>query len=159
MTEHTLERLLGAALLARQATICTAESCTGGLVASRITDVPGSSAYMLGGIVAYANMIKHTLLHITEQMLADYGAVSPETAAAMATSARAVFGADFAISVTGIAGPGGGTPSKPVGLTYIGLSGANGLLEVRRFVWAGDRDANKKSSAEAALQLALDFVN
>ena len=112
-----------------------------------------------GGIVAYANQIKQRLLHVQEQTLIDYGAVSEQTAAEMAQGARRIFEADFAVSVTGIAGPGGGTVAKPVGLTYIGLAGKNGLLKVERHVWQGDRAANKKASAEAAMRLALNTIN
>ncbi|MDX1993306.1 MAG: CinA family protein [bacterium] len=153
-----LEAQVGERLKLRHATICTAESCTGGLVASLLTDIPGSSAYVLGGVVAYSNAVKHALLSVPDDILMEQGAVSAETAAVMASSARALFGADYALSVTGIAGPGGETPTKPVGLTYIGIAGPSRLLEIRRFVWKGDREANKRSSAEAALRLALEYV-
>jgi len=159
MSNERAEILLGEILIRRTLTICTAESCTGGLIASRITDIAGSSAYMLGGIVSYSNAIKQGLLNVDEQVLIEHGAVSSQTAAAMAANARAIFGATYALSVTGIAGPGGATLTKPVGLTYIGLAGPQGLLEVRRFEWTGDRIANKQSSAEAALRLALEFVD
>lgn len=158
MPEERIEILLGEALNRRRATLCTAESCTGGLVASLMTDVPGSSAYMIGGIVAYANSVKLAVLNVNEQTLMEFGAVSAQTAAEMATHARALFGADYALSVTGIAGPGGGTPGKPVGLTFIGLAGPDGLLEIREHHWTGDRAANKYASADAALRLALAFL-
>src|SRR5690606_7230882 len=115
MTDQSLEAQLGARLLARKLTICTAESCTGGLILSRMTDISGSSAYVLGGVVAYSNAIKQAVLHVREQTLLTYGAVSEQTAREMAQGAAALFGADLAISVTGIAGPGGGTAEKPVG--------------------------------------------
>ena len=153
-----LEVQLGEILTRRGLTICTAESCTGGLIAHRLTDIAGSSAYVLGGIVAYSNAIKQRLLHVSEQTLIDYGAVSEQTAAEMARGALAVFGADYALSVTGIAGPGGGTDEKPVGLTYIGLAGPDDLVVVERHVWSGDRGANKVASAEAALRLALSHI-
>ncbi|PJF20832.1 MAG: competence protein ComA [Phototrophicales bacterium] len=139
----------------RQLTLCTAESCTGGLIASCITDVAGSSAYMLGGVVAYANEIKQQLLHVRIETLRAYGAVSEQTAIEMAQGALSLFHADYALSVTGIAGPGGGTPEKPVGLTYIGLAGRDGTLQVERYVWQGDRQANKQQSVQAALNLLL----
>jgi PncC family amidohydrolase len=153
-----LEEQLGAALRAGGFTLSTAESCTGGLIAHRLTDIPGSSEYILGGIVAYANEIKQRLLHVQEETLIDYGAVSEQTAGEMAVGSQQAFEADFAVSVTGIAGPGGGTVAKPVGLTYIGLAGKSGLLKVERHVWQGDRDANKKASAEAAMRLALEHI-
>lgn len=156
--DHQLEVRLGAALTAAGRTICTAESCTGGLVAHRITNVSGSSAYMLGGVVAYANAVKQHLLNVPEATLVAYGAVSEQTAADMASGARALLGADYAVSITGIAGPGGGTPDKPVGLTFIGLAGPDGLLVVRRYVWDSDRETNKGHSAEAALALVLEFA-
>lgn len=156
--DTTLEIQLGNALKARGLTICTAESCTGGLIASRLTDIAGSSAYMLGGVVSYSNDAKMNLLKVKEQTLIDFGAVSEQTAGEMAQGARALLGADYALSVTGIAGPGGGTDTKPVGLTYIGLAGPE-LLVVQRFVWQKDRIGNKHLSANAALQLALSQVN
>lgn len=156
--DNQLEVRLGAALTAAGRTICTAESCTGGLVAHRITNVAGSSAYMLGGVVAYANAVKQHILNVPEATLIAHGAVSEQTAAEMATGARALLGADYAVSITGIAGPGGGTPDKPVGLTFIALAGPDGLLVTRRFVWDGDREANKDHSAEAALALALEYA-
>jgi PncC family amidohydrolase len=155
MSQLKPEYRLGEILKERNLTICTAESCTGGLIAHRITDIAGSSSYMLGGIVAYSNEIKQRLLNVKEQTLIDFGAVSQQTAAEMASGAQLVFGADYALSVTGIAGPGGATEEKPLGLTYIGLAGPDGLLIVERYVWSGDREDNKLSSAEAALHLFL----
>lgn len=158
MDNPPLEAALGEILRSSGLTICTAESCTGGLIAHRLTDIPGSSVYLLGGIVAYSNPIKQHLLHVDEQTLINHGAVSRETAAEMAVGARRVFGADYAVSVTGIAGPGGGTEAKPVGLTYIGLASVDGVIEVERHVWQGDREANKIASAEAAMELALKHI-
>ena len=111
---------LGEMLTRRNLTLVTAESCTGGLIGHALTDVAGSSVYFLGGIIAYSNEAKMNLLHVPEQTLIDYGAVSEQVVLAMASGAREVFRADLAVSVTGIAGPGGGTDEKPVGLTYIG---------------------------------------
>jgi PncC family amidohydrolase len=153
------ESQLGELLKARKWTITTAESCTGGLIMHRLTNVSGSSAYILGGIVTYSNEMKMKFLNVQSDTLIQYGAVSEQTAREMAHGARALFGASIAVSVTGIAGPGGGTTEKPVGLTYIGLS-AEGLDQevVRRFVWSGSREENKASSAGAALELALSFL-
>ncbi len=135
-------------------TVVTAESCTGGLVADALTDVPGSSGYVLGGIVAYADAVKTGQLGVPAELIATHGAVSAQVARAMALGARDRLMATFAVSVTGIAGPGGGTPAKPVGLTYLGLAGPDGV-DVRRFVWTGDRAANKHASAGAALELLI----
>lgn len=150
-----LEEQVGEALKTRGLTVATAESCTGGLIASRLTDISGSSAYLLGGVVAYSNAMKMKLLSVAEQTLIDYGAVSEPTAHEMAVGARALIGTDYALSVTGIAGPGGGTDEKPVGLTYIGLAGPGGLVIVEGHVWEHDRLGNKQASADAALRLLL----
>lgn len=158
-TDKRLEVRVGGALAARGLTVCTAESCTGGLIASRLTDVPGSSRYLQGGIVAYSNALKQQLLNVDERTLIDHGAVSEQTAGAMAQGARTLLKTDFALSVTGIAGPGGGTADKPVGLTYIGLAGADDLLIVRRHVWQGDRVSNKLASVDAALMLLLQHLS
>jgi PncC family amidohydrolase len=158
MRDERLEARVGEGLRAKGWTIATAESCTGGLVAHRLTNIGGSSDYLLGGIVAYSNAVKQSLLRVKQGTLIAYGAVSEQVAAEMATGARAALAVDMAVSVTGIAGPGGGTPEKPVGLTYIGLAGPNGLLVVQRYVWDGDREANKAASAEAALNLVLQHL-
>lgn len=152
----SLEVRVGALLRARGWRIATAESCTGGLIAHRLTNVPGSSDYVQGGVVAYANAVKQSLLHVRQGTLIAYGAVSEPVAAEMAVGARDLFGVEVTLSVTGIAGPGGGTPEKPVGLTFIGLAGPEGRLEVRRHIWDGDREAIKNASAEAALALLLE---
>lgn len=141
----------------KRLTLATAESCTGGLVASRITDVSGSSAYFLGGIVAYSYEAKASLLGVSWDTLNTKGAVSRETVIEMAQGARRVFNADIAVSVSGIAGPGGGTPDKPVGTVWVGLATPSGE-EARHFVWDGDRILNKQLSSEAALQFILDYL-
>jgi PncC family amidohydrolase len=151
------EEEVGALLVTRGLTLVTAESCTGGLVAHRITDVPGSSAYFLGGFVTYANEAKEGVLGVRHETLLAHGAVSEETALEMARGARQRLGADLGISTTGIAGPAGGTRDKPVGLVYVALS-APGMELCRRFVWQGDRSANKKQSAEAAMELLLSYL-
>ena len=150
-----LSQQAGAALIERGGTVSAAESCTGGLILSTLTDCAGSSAYVEGGAVTYSNEVKMQLLGVREETLIGYGAVSEAVAAEMAGGARSLFGTDYALSVTGIAGPGGGTDEKPVGLTFIGLAGPNGLLKVERHVWAGDRIGNKVASVEAALRLLL----
>lgn len=150
---ESIEATVGQLLREAEQTVCTAESCTGGLIASRLTDLAGSSAYVLGGIVAYSNTAKQHLLNVKQGTLIAFGAVSEATASEMALGARAAFQADYALSVTGIAGPGGGTPDKPVGLTYIGLATPDNEVIVARYVWDGDRLANKRASADAALMM------
>jgi nicotinamide-nucleotide amidase len=143
--------------LARGITVATAESCTGGLVGHAITGVPGSSAYFRGAIVAYADAVKIGLLRVPPGVLAAHGAVSAQVAIAMAAGGREAIGTDLAASITGIAGPDGGSPAKPVGLTYVAVAGPQGA-EVRRYVWAGDRTENKLESAAAALGLLLEVA-
>jgi PncC family amidohydrolase len=150
---HLAERLQ-AICLERGLTLATAESCTGGLVADTLTDVPGSSGYMLGGIVAYADRVKERQLGVAAELLVTHGAVSAQVARAMAVGVRERFEADLGVAVTGIAGPGGGTTAKPVGLTYVAVA-LSSAVEVRRFAWAGDRGANKRSSAVAVLELLI----
>jgi PncC family amidohydrolase len=148
------ERLQGLCL-GRGLTVAAAESCTGGLIAEAITSVPGSSGYFLGAVVSYADSAKVALLEVPEAVLAAHGAVSAQAARAMARAARDRFGAALAVSVTGISGPAGGSPSKPVGLTYVGVADASGV-EVRRHLWAGDRASNRDESAAAALAWLLE---
>jgi PncC family amidohydrolase len=148
---------LQALCLERELTVATAESCTGGLVAKLITDVPGSSGYFRGGIVAYANEAKERLLGVPAELIAAHGAVSAQVARAMAQEVSARIGAALAVAVTGVCGPGGGTAAKPVGLTYVAVVHAAGV-EVRRHVWTGDRAANREATARAALELLLECV-
>ncbi len=157
MPSPSLEAQIGQALTARKLTLAAAESCSGGLVCHRLTNVPGSSVYFLGGVVAYAYEAKEQLLGVRHATLYDHGAVSKETAVEMARGARRLFGADIAVSVTGIAGPGGGLPNKPVGLTWIALSARETDL-ARQFVWQKDREGNKAESAEAALRMVWDYL-
>ena len=152
-----LEQQVGELMERQGLTLVTAESSTGGLVANRITNAPGSSAYYLGGFVAYANEAKEALLGVRRQTLVAFGAVSKQTAREMAQGARRSMGADVAISVTGIAGPAGGTPVKPVGLAYVALSAADADL-CERHVWQGDRLANKEQTADAALRLLVTYL-
>ena len=150
-----LVRLVQDRFLASGWTLATAESCTGGLLAHLLTEVPGSSEYFSGGIVCYTNEAKVTVAGVPRETLEAHGAVSAQVAVAMAEGVRARLGADVAVAVTGIAGPGGGSEAKPVGLTYVALADAAGH-EVRRHLWHGDRHENKLASAEAALMLLLD---
>jgi len=152
-----LAERLQARCIAAGLTVATAESCTGGLVAHALTEVPGSSAYVRGGIVAYANDVKAALLGVPQAVLEAHGAVSAQVAVAMAEGARDRLHADLGVSVTGVAGPDGGTDEKPVGLVYVAVAGL-GTTEVRRFVWSGDRSANKHDSAVAAIELLLARV-
>ncbi len=142
---------------ARRLTFAAAESCTGGLILHRLTNVPGSSEYVIGGVVVYSNEAKMKFVNVTPESLQQYGAVSEPVAREMAQGARAAFQVDVAVSVTGIAGPGGATDTKPVGLTYIGLSAPN-FDQVVRYVFTGDREANKQAASEAALKLIYDYL-
>ena len=153
----SLEMRVGQALRAQRLTLALAESCTGGLIGHRLTNVPGSSAYFLGGIVAYAYEAKERLLGVHHRTLYEHGAVSRETAIEMARGARLALGADIGISVTGIAGPTGGLPDKPVGLTWIAISTRDDE-RAEQHTWQGDRDENKALSAEAALAFLLVAV-
>lgn len=155
--ETPLELRIGPLLRARGWKLVTAESCTGGLIGHRITDIPGASDYYLGGVVAYAYEAKVALLGVSWETLQHYGAVSRETVLEMARGARIRLGADIAVSVSGIAGPGGGTPEKPVGTTWLGLSTAEGEW-ARVYRFEGDRAQNKAASAQAALQFVLDAL-
>jgi PncC family amidohydrolase len=145
---------LGDLATASGRTIATAESCTGGLVGHALTEISGSSTYYVGGAVSYSDQVKSHVLGVPEETIARHGAVSAQVAVAMAEGARRTFDADVAVSVTGIAGPTGGTEAKPVGLTYIAVADASGH-DVRRHVWDGDRSANKRASAGAALELLV----
>jgi nicotinamide-nucleotide amidase len=155
--ERSTPELVVDLLRDRGLTLATAESCTGGLVATRVTDVPGSSDVFVGSIVAYSNAVKETRLGVPEQVLATHGAVSAETAAAMAAGAREALGADVAVSVTGVAGPGGGTDEKPVGLVYLHAVGPDGEL-ARRLDFPGDRETIRVRAAVAALHLVRRLV-
>ncbi len=149
-----LEETIGALLKERGLTIGVAESLTGGLVMNRITNISGSSAYFLGGVVAYSNELKKRLLGVKEDTIRKYGAVSRETAIEMAEGIKKLTGADIGISTTGIAGPTGETKEKPVGLVYTAVCGPNGVI-CERNIFTGNRLMIKESSA----QKALDMLN
>lgn len=149
----TMEQVVGGLLRERGLTVATAESCTGGLITHRLTNVPGSSQYALGGVVAYANSAKMALLGVARETLAAHGAVSDEAAAEMAAGARRIFNASLGLSTTGIAGPDGGTAEKPVGTVYIGLASDAGVVTRRYQLW-GPRDWVKL----LASQVGLDWL-
>ena len=157
MTEKAIEVLIGEYLRPLGLKLALAESCTGGLVGHRITNVPGSSEYFLGGVTAYAYEAKVKLLGVSWDTLTRFGAVSRETVLEMARGARTALGADIGVAVSGIAGPGGGMPGKPVGLTWIGLS-ANDGEDARSFIFPGDRLEVKEQAAEQALQLLGEYL-
>ncbi len=148
----------GVALRERGWTVGTAESCTGGLIGHALTDIAGSSDYLLGGVIAYANQVKQALLGVPEELLQTHGAVSREVALAMAHGARRLLGVDVAISSTGIAGPTGGTPHKPVGTVYVAVVSPLGEA-CAHHVWMLDRVGNKRLSAEAGLELLLTQIS
>lgn len=148
---------LGGSLRAAGWLMATAESCTGGMVGHIITQVPGSSDHYVGGIVSYSDAVKTQLLGVDAQILERLGAVSPEVADAMATGALERFSqAELAVSVTGIAGPDGGSDDKPVGLVYVAAARRGRAARVVRRVWPHDRDGNKRASTLLALELAFD---
>jgi nicotinamide-nucleotide amidase len=154
--DEELEHVVGRLLTEAGATVVTAESCTGGLIAQRITAVAGSSAYFEGGFVTYSNGLKMKLLGVPEAMLAEHGAVSEPVARAMAVGARDRVGSDYAIAVTGVAGPGGGSDEKPVGTVHIGLAGpgeAAAEIEHRRVQFPGDREAIRRMTSQFALEM------
>ena len=157
MAEDSLEMRVGVLLRRRGLTLATAESCTGGLVGHRLTNVPGSSDYYLGGVVAYANAAKVALLGVDAALLVREGAVSAAVALQMAAGARERFGADIGLSTTGIAGPAGGTADKPIGLVFIALA-AEGDTCCERHVWPHDREGNKAASAQRALEMVLEHL-
>jgi PncC family amidohydrolase len=154
---EAVEVILGQRLMRLGLKLAVAESCTGGLIGDRITNVAGSSEYFLGGVIAYAYEVKVSLLGVSWDTLKEFGAVSREVVLDMARGARRAIEADVAVSVSGIAGPGGGTPEKPVGTVWVGVAGP-GFERAEIFHFQGDREANKRQSAEAALSLLCDVL-
>ena len=152
-----LPDMVGQMLCARGYTISCAESCTGGLLTSTLTDVPGSSAYVMGSVVSYSNDVKSRILHVAEETLAAHGAVSPETARAMAEGVRDLMQTDVGVGITGIAGPGGGSPEKPVGLVYIAVS-ALGKPSVKKNVFSGVRAEIKRAAVNKALAMVQEMI-
>jgi nicotinamide-nucleotide amidase len=158
VSEESLPALVLEALQARDRTAATAESCTGGLVGARLTDVPGSSTSFKGGVVAYANELKVSLLDVDAALLEEHGAVSEEVAGAMAAGARARTGADFAISLTGVAGPSGGTDDKPVGTVCFGLAGPEGVRTKRRLLLGAGREMIRELACAVSLRWLLSTL-
>lgn len=158
MATPELAQQVIAQLLARGLTISTAESCTGGQLAAALTSVPGSSAVFIGGIVAYANSVKHALLEVPADVLETHGAVSAQCAQAMAAGCQHGFATEFALSTTGIAGPGGGTPDKPVGLVYFGWARLGQPVRVEPRQFSGDRAAVQRLSVEHSLRVLLELL-
>jgi nicotinamide-nucleotide amidase len=152
LDEDILEEQVGKLLLEKGLTLGTAESCTGGMIASRLTDIPGSSDYFKGGIVSYTNEVKNKVLGVSQEILNTFGAVSRETAEAMALGAREKINADLGLSVTGVAGPGGGTAEKPRGLVYIALAAADKVI-CREHHFAGSRAAVRQGTVNSSLNL------
>ncbi len=152
-----LEVEVGELLREKGLTLAVAESCTGGLLGMRITEVPGASNYFRGGVIAYSNEVKREVLGVPGEILEGKGAVSPECARAMAEGARRVCRADLALATTGIAGPSGGTAEKPVGLVYIALASPEGV-KVERHEFRGSRQGVRWSASEAALALLHRYL-
>ena len=150
-----LAQQVGERLVKLRKSIAVAESCTGGLLGAALTDVPGSSAYFLGGVISYADPVKRDQLGVSDATLRRYGAVSEQTAAAMASGVRQRLHADVGVSITGVAGP-DAEGSKPVGLTFIGI--AAGAVTTHRFQWTGDRWDNRRRSVIAALELLVQVL-
>lgn len=157
MDDQGLEVIVGQLLRQRGVKLATAESCTGGLIGHLITNVPGSSAYYQGSVVAYSNEVKRLILRVQPDTLHRHGAVSEQTAREMARGVRAVLRADIGVAVTGIAGPDGGTPEKPVGLAYVALAASDGEW-VERHLLKGSRWENKAGSARVALDLLRRYL-
>ncbi len=157
--DNQLEIAVGRKLRELGLKLASAESCTGGLVGHLVTNVSGSSEYYWGGVVSYDNSIKQNVLGVPSAILETVGAVSPECALAMAHGVRHLMKTGLAVSTTGIAGPGGATPGKPVGLVYIAVVDDKGFERCERYIWDHDRIGNKELSAQAALQLVLEYLN
>ena len=150
--DETLEEVIVKLLLQRNQTVAVAESCTGGLLANRITNVPGASAVFLAGYVCYANQAKIEMLDVDRELIEKHGAVSEQVACALAEHARACARSDYALATTGVAGPSGGSPEKPVGTVYIALA-ASGTTIAKRFFFPTDRETFKQIATQAALEL------
>ena len=154
----SLAKLLGAALSASGRTLAVAESCTGGLLGGAITSIPGSSLYFSGGVLAYGNSAKISLLGVPPDLIAARGAVSREVAVAMADGVLSIFRADLAIAVTGVAGPGGGNRGKPVGTVWVAVVSPGGVRYAHRFRFPGGREAVRRETVRASLCAAIDVL-
>ena len=153
-----IENVLVELLIEKKMKLATAESCTGGLIAQKITSVPGASECFDCGVVTYSNEQKNKLLGVSKETLEKYGAVSEQTALEMCRGVKSLADADYGISVTGIAGPGGGTPQKPVGTVWIGICGEN-IHRAEKFIFDGDRTAVRESTAQTALEMVKNAIN
>lgn len=153
-----MEEVVGNLLASQHKTIACAESCTGGLLTSRLTDIAGSSAYVMGSVVCYTNRIKEQLAGVQPETIAAYTEVSAETAREMAAGIRQRIATDIGVGITGLAGPGGGTKGQPVGLVYIAVAGDHGTV-VRENHFRGSRKEIKQQSAETALQMIHDYLS
>ncbi|MGM0440163.1 MAG: CinA family protein [Chlamydiota bacterium] len=154
LAEHILE-----IFSARRQTLALGESCTGGAIAASLTQIPGASQYLLGGVVAYSNKVKNTILNVEDKILQKYGAVSQQTAEAMAQGLLKTFNSDYALTVTGIAGPGGGTPEKPVGTIWLTIAHHSGWQESYLLQERGERQEIIISTVHQALLLLADKLN
>jgi nicotinamide-nucleotide amidase len=152
-TDETLEEVIVHRLTEQRQTLSLAESCTGGLLAHRITNVPGASEVFLAGYVTYSNAVKTDLLQVEERLIEEHGAVSAEVASAMAENARKRSGSSFSLATTGVAGPGGGSAKKPVGTVFVGMAGAGVPAAAHRFFFPTDRETFKQMVAQAAFEL------
>lgn len=152
MSQNALLTQIAEDLQKKGKTLATAESCTGGMIGMEITSLPGSSSYYLGGVISYANEVKNKVLNVPKEELENYGAVSSQVAKSMASGARKTIGADFAIATTGIAGPGGATKDKPVGLVYIGIATEDEVFAYRN-VFKGNRDEVRKQATITSFEL------
>lgn len=139
-------------------TFATAESCTGGFISKAVTDIAGVSSVFVGGVVSYSNDVKEKLLYVKHETLESYGAVSHQTALEMSSGALAATGADYAVAVTGIAGPGGGSDEKPVGTVYISCAGKNKEAEARKYHFSGDRSYIRYKTTKEALSFLIDYI-
>ena len=152
-----METELGKILTEKKLTIACAESCTGGLLTSRLTDVAGSSAYVQGGIVSYSNEIKNSILKVKAETLKNFGAVSEQTARQKSANVRELFKTDIGVGITGIAGPGGGSAEKPVGTVYISVSNYDKTF-VKKFNFSGSRQEIKNQSCDAAIKMVMEVM-
>ncbi len=153
----SLEKALGDLLREKKLTICTAESCTGGAIAGSLTSVPGSSDYFLGSVVSYSNKVKAEILHVPENLLKDFGAVSKEVVEAMAVNSRKLLNSDLSVAVSGIAGPSGGSPEKPVGTTWIAVACEEGNYS-RKFLFGDNRERNIERARLSALEMVRELI-
>lgn len=152
-----MEVELGKILTEKKLTIACAESCTGGLLTSRLTDVAGSSNYLQGSIVSYSNAVKNSVLKVKAETLEKFGAVSEQTARQMSNNVRELFKTDIGVGVTGIAGPGGGSLEKPVGTVYISVSNSDNVI-VKKFNFIGSRSEIKNQSCDAAIKMVMNLI-